>query len=225
MDAVSRCSLLEAAAGDLAGFVAPWRQPEIGTRARRAPKARRAIEGRGNRHSCNRPHTGRCHQQADVGMPLGNCPDPAVERGDADKDVASGLHQSFEDRDEFQRDRQLASDDFLGPALELANPLSEHHDEGLQQAPDLVLQLDAHSDQGLTRRQYRAVDIAMVALDLHGLEPAATHDLVEERRAHGPTQWLPRPGLADAGRQRRTAHPAPAHGILLSLVSRGPALD
>ncbi len=68
-------------------------------------------------------------------MTSGNRADPAVERGNADEDVASGLHQSFEDRNEFRRYRQLASDDFLGPSFKAANPLSEHHAEGLQQAP------------------------------------------------------------------------------------------
>ena len=112
-------------------------------------------------------------------MTPGNRADPAVERGDAGKDVVSGLHQGFEDRNEFRRDRQLASDDFLGPSFKAANPLSEHHAKGLQQAPDLVLQLDAHADQGLTRRQQRPVDIGIVAFDLHGFEPARAHDLGE----------------------------------------------
>jgi hypothetical protein len=39
-------------------------------------------------------------------------------------------------------DRQLASDDVPRPSFEAANPISEHHAKGLQQALDLVLQLD-----------------------------------------------------------------------------------
>lgn len=39
-------------------------------------------------------------------MPPGNCPDPAVVRGDACEDVAPGLHQRLEDRHEVRGDRQ-----------------------------------------------------------------------------------------------------------------------
>ena len=66
-------------------------------------------------------------------MPLGNCPDTTVERGNAGEDVASGLHQGLEDRHEVRGDRQPAFDDLRGPALEPADPLSEHDAKGLQQ--------------------------------------------------------------------------------------------
>ena len=56
----------------------------------------------------------------------------AVERGDAGQDVASGMHQGLEDRDEFRCDGELALDDLIGAALEPANPLAKHHAEGLQ---------------------------------------------------------------------------------------------
>jgi len=167
-------------AADLAGVVSPGRQTGIGPHAGRSSESRGIVEGRNDGHGGDRSDAGHRHQQSNSRMTPGDRADPAVERGDAGKDVAPGLHQSFEDRNEFRRDRQLASDDFLGPSFEPTNALGlTSRQMSSRQAPDLIFQPDPHSHQGVARRKQRPIDIGIVALDLHGLKPAGAHDLGE----------------------------------------------
>lgn len=154
---------------DLAGLVAPRRQPEIGACAGRPAEPGSIVEGRDDGQRRDRPHAGSRHQQPDGRMPLGSQSDPAVECGNAGQDVAPGLHQCLEDRDEFRGNRKLPFDDVFGAAFEPADPLAEHDAKGLQQSPYLVLQPNPHADQRIACREHRSVDIGVMALDLHGL--------------------------------------------------------
>ncbi len=58
-------------------------------------------------------------------MTFGLRPDPAVEHGNLCQHIAPGLHERFEDRQQFGGDRQLACDHLLGAAPEPADPFTE----------------------------------------------------------------------------------------------------
>lgn len=144
-------------------------------------------------------------------MPLGHCPDTAVERGDADEDCAAGPYQGLEDRHEVWSDRHPASDNLFCPALEPTDPFAEHDAKSLQQPSDLVLQPSAHAGESLARGQHRLDDTSIVALDLRCLELAGVHDLRQVASIEQIS--LPRHHLQSAVRggriARRSASAAP----------------
>lgn len=103
---------------DLARLIASWRQPEVGSCARR-PAERAA--GCDNRQRGDRSHARSRHQKAHRRMPLGNRVDLAVEGSDSGKDVAAGLCQSLDDRDKLRRN--LSSCEMIPSVRRLKPPI------------------------------------------------------------------------------------------------------
>jgi hypothetical protein len=164
---------------DLTGFVSPLCQSKVSSGTRRAFEPINVVKRGHDRHGGDGTDIWRRHQQPHGRMLFGDGADLAVQVSDACEDVAPGLDQRFEDWNQFGRDSEITLDDLIRPALEPADTLAKHDAESLQQAYDLVLKTDAHTQQRISRRQQRPIDISLVAFDLHGFEPTGSHDLRE----------------------------------------------
>jgi hypothetical protein len=76
------------------------------------------------------------------------------------------------------------------------------------------------SDADLLREMIGFAAERLMELEVGGLAGASYGE--KPPGAAGPAQWLPRPGLGDAGRHGRAAHPQAQEGQLLPRLPQAP---